>query len=735
MRALLSSLVLLGLVATASGQGVNCTLLGTFPPYSNDPFVGLWGYAAPNGDEYALIGTTAGTIVVDVSNPTNPIQRKWLPWGFASTRDIRTYSHFAYVVTGANAGFQILDLGDPGNPVALGVFGATHSSSARNVCVDVAAGRLYLVGCDTGTLVYDLTQNPANPTFLGYALPGGNVNYVNDLCVQNGYAYGAMLATNMLRIVDASAPLPWIALSNTSMPAAYTCWPNAAGTLCVATSGINGGGVRLFDISNKSSPQPLGQFSPNLSSRPSDAYLVGGFCHAIWDNLGYRCLDVRNPNNPVEVASFNTSSSACHPLLPSGNVLVAARLAGLDVIRPHIPDMQIAHASLGHTDDEDGPYEVTATVTSSVPVTSMTVYWRVGGTGTFNPVAMTPTGQPNEFGAAIPGHDAIATIEYYLEGTNSGGTWRQPVSGQYAFDIAGIRTLFHDGFETDLGWIHTAVLGADEWQRGAPTGANGTSGGVPWQDPPAAYAGSNVYGTDLGGPGFDGAYENLSLTYLISPAIAIRSGRAERLRFRRWLQVAPGDYALVYVNGLAVFSGQNIRDQSWQQVDIDISGLDLTGSMDVGFRLIANGVGQSGGWNIDELEVLGRSECAPPKLYGVGTAGGSGVPDITLAAPAAIGTTTDIEGRSIAPNAPTFTVLNFAVANQSAFGITTLVAVPWAVWFGTASVQGEIAVPFTVPNNAALDNVYVYAQMIPVDPAGPQGLAASRGLRFRVCPQ
>ncbi|MCA8952287.1 MAG: hypothetical protein KDE27_22440, partial [Planctomycetes bacterium] len=488
--------------------------------------------------------------------------------------------------------------------------------------------------------------------------------------------------------------------------------------------------VTFFDVTNKSSPQPLGQFTPSPTARPIDAYLIGDYCHALWDNAGYRCIDVRNPNNPVEVAYYNTyygsntwSATACHPLLPSGNVLFATRLAGLDVVRPHIPDMQIVHTSLGHTDDEDGPYDVTATVTSSLPIGSMRMYWRVGRFGAFTAVPMTPTGQPNEFGAPIPGHDAIATIEYYLEGTNSSGTWRQPVSGQYELEIAGVRTLFYDGFETDLGWTHTALLGIDEWQRGAPNGAAGTSGGIPWQDPPAAYAGSNVWGTDLGGPGFDGAYENSTVSYLVSPAIAIGSDRPETLRFRRWLQVSLGDTAAIYINGVQVFGWQNIQDQSWQQVDIDISGLNLAGSMDVGFRLSSNSAGQSGGWNIDELEIVKVSECVPPKLYGVGTAGGSGVPDITLAAPAAIGTTTDIEGSSIAPNAPTFTVLNFMDANQSVFGITALVATPGAVWFGTASAQGEIAVPFTVPNNAALDNVYVYTQMIPVDPAGPQGLA------------
>ncbi|MCA8951739.1 MAG: choice-of-anchor B family protein [Planctomycetes bacterium] len=730
--------------ASLSAQGVNCALLSNFNVHG--PFNDVWGYTAPNGDEYALLGSTTGTVVVDISNPGTPVERGWFPWASSTWRDIRTYGSYAYVVTEATAGFQILDLSNPNSPTQVGIFGTANSGNAHNVCIDVGAGRLYLVGCNTGTVAYDLTANPANPTFLGYALPGGSANYFHDLCVENGYAYGAMIYNGVLRIMDASAPLPWTALSNSPTPGSFThnCWPNAAGTLCVTTDEVSGGVVKFFDITNKNSPQPRGQFTPNATTIPHNAYLIGDLCHVSWYSLGYRCIDVSDPNNPVEVASYDTypgtTSSydgawGCYPFLPSGNVLISDRSTGLYVVKPQLTDMQITHAPLGRTSDEDGPYDVVATVTSSAPITSLTMNWRVGSGGNFTAVAMTPTGQPNQYGASIPGHDAVKTIEYYLEGVDSAGTRREPTTGQFAFDIAGVSTLFYDGFETDLGWTHGTFLGTDEWQRGAPTGAAGTSGGIAWQDPPAAYAGTNVWGTDLGGPGFNGAYENQSLTYLDSPMIATGSDRPTTLRFRRWLQVAPGDAAMVYVNGIQVFYGQNIQDTSWQQVDIDISSLNLAGSMTVRFQLFGNNAGWSGGWNIDELEILKLSECVPPKLYGVGTAGGSGVPDITLAAPAAIGTTTDIEGSGIAPSAPTFTVLNFMDANQSVFGITALVATPGAVWFGTASAQGEIAVPFTVPNNAALDNLYVYAQMIPVDPAGPQGLAASRGLRFRVCPQ
>ncbi|MCA8949744.1 MAG: choice-of-anchor B family protein, partial [Planctomycetes bacterium] len=201
MRILHSLLLAAVCAAPAFAQTANTTLLSNFNAHG--PFNDVWGYAAPNGDEYALLGCRTGTVVVDISNPSAPVERGFFPYGTSTWRDIRTYGSYAYVVTENTAGFQILDLSNPNSPTQVGIFGTANSNNAHNVCVDVGAGRLYLVGCNTGTPVYDLTTNPANPTFLGFALGSGNSNYFHDLCVENGYAYGSMIYNGVLRIMNA----------------------------------------------------------------------------------------------------------------------------------------------------------------------------------------------------------------------------------------------------------------------------------------------------------------------------------------------------------------------------------------------------------------------------------------------------------------------------------------------------------------------------------------------------
>ncbi|MCR9245482.1 MAG: choice-of-anchor B family protein [bacterium] len=331
------------LAAPIAAQGVNCALLGTFN--NHGPFNDIWGYVAPNGDEYALLCTTTGTVVVDVTNPASPVERGWFPWGNSSWRDARTYGNYAYIVTESTAGFQVIDLSNPNSPTLVGTRGTGNSNNAHNVCVDLGTGRLYLVGCNTGTPVYDLTSNPSNPSFLGFGLPGGNSNYFHDLCVENGYAYGSMIYNGVLRIIDPASPFPWAALSNRTTPNSFThnAWPNAAGTVCVTTDEQTGGVVKFWDISNKSNPQSLGQYTPNPSSIPHNAFIVGDKCHVSWYTEGYRCIDISDPNNPVEVASYDTwpgasgGFSGCwgvYPFLPSGNILVSDRSTGLYIVRP-----------------------------------------------------------------------------------------------------------------------------------------------------------------------------------------------------------------------------------------------------------------------------------------------------------------------------------------------------------------------------------------------------------------
>ncbi|MCR9245481.1 MAG: choice-of-anchor B family protein [bacterium] len=742
MHILRSAFVAVGVAASLAAQGTNCNLLGQFN--NHGPFNDVWGYVAPNGDEYALLGTTTGTVVVDVTDPANPVERGFFPWASSGWRDIRTYGQYAYVGSEGGQGFQILSLTSPNAPSVVGVFGTNDFSNSHNVCIDEGAGRLYLVGCNTGTPVYDLTANPTNPPLLGFAYGSGSSNYYHDLCVENGYGYGSMIYNGDLRVMDVTT-FPPTTLSDSNTPGSFThnAWPNAAGTVCVTTDEVSGGVVKFWDISNKNNPQGLGQFTPNPGSIPHNAYIIGNLCHVSWYTEGYRCIDISNPNNPIEVASYDTWPGGsggfngcwgCYPFLPSGHILLSDRSTGLYIVEPTLTTLAVAHTALPNTSNEDGPYTVDATVTTNQTLTSATVHWRIGSSGPFTATSMTPTGQPDQYAADLPGQNAVTEIQYYVEAIDAYGTRTSPANGVHAFLIGTVNELFYDDFETDQGW--TSGGSNDDWERGAPGGQSGTSGGTAWQDPSQAFQGAFVIGNDLG-TGTNGSYANNSSNWIRSPIIPTNNLQNLRLQFRRWLEVYPGDIATVRVNGAIVYAmtiGNN--DSSWVPVDLDISNItNSANQVQISFELQTNGSGISGGWTIDEVRLTQTSDSSPPQLYGPATAGTNGDPVIGLSRPACINTTTQIQGSNILANAPTFMVLNLADANTSVFGITSLVAPGAPTFFAAASATGDVDFPFSVPNDPSFDNLYIYSQIVPVDAGGPMGLAATQGMRFRICLQ
>ncbi len=736
-------------VAPMVAQGVNCQLLGTqnnHPGYAN-----IWGYVAPNGKEYALLGCNSGTSIVDCSIPQAPVERAFIPGANSTWRELNTYQQHCYVCTEAGGqGIQVIDLTNPDAPFLAGTFGQAQFNNCHTITCDTQTGRIYCNGTNNGTAVFDASVNRVNPTFIGYMTPSGNANYFHDFHTRNGFGYASMIYNGLLRIYDLST-WPGTAISSTATPSTFThnAWTNAQSTVCVTTDERAGSFVKFFDITNKAAPIGLSQYTTNPNSIPHNAYIIGNLCHVSWYTEGYILLDITNPSSPVEVASYDTWPGASggfngawgvYPFQPSGNIYILDISTGLYIVRPQLTDMTIAHVPLGTTNNEDGPYTVFADITSSNPISSVTLNYRVGTAGAFTQAAMTPTAVPNQYAANIAGQNAPTTVQYFIDAVDSQASRRSPAEGQHEFTVGTYTYVFDDDFETNLGWTHGMTATQDDWQYGNSLGLSGTSGGVAWADAPSAYSGTHCWGNDLGitvgGTTYNGAYQNNVGNWLQSPSFPTNGVQGLKLRYRRWLTLAAGDTARVLVNGVVVMTtSAAVRDLSWQLIEHDISAISNPASnLVVRFELQTNGTNVSGGWTVDDVEVLTISDAAPPLAYGQGTPGtGNITPVLGMSAPARIGTTTQLQGSSLLPGAGSFLVMNFAPDNVPVLGIQVLVASPGAVsLFQVASPAGLCSWPFTVPNSAAFDNLYLFNQVIGLDTGSPGGfLSASEGLRFR----
>lgn len=215
--------------------------------------------------------------------------------------------------------------------------------------------------------------------------------------------------------------------------------------------------------------------------------------------------------------------------------------------------------------------------------------------------------------SAVADNRSTVYIRWAMGPTDVGWTWGgwniddvELTGGVYVPKTA----FYQQNMNADPGW---SAEGA--WAWGRPTGGGGDHGGA---DPTAGYTGSNVYGYNL-----NGGYENnMTPKYLTTTAINCTGYTQVQLRFRRWLCVEESiyDHASVQISSNQVewltlwdFSGPTLVETAWSFQDFDISSVaDNQPTVYVRWGMGPTDVGWTwGGWNIDDVELLGRPVSVP----------------------------------------------------------------------------------------------------------------------------
>ncbi len=193
----------------------------------------------------------------------------------------------------------------------------------------------------------------------------------------------------------------------------------------------------------------------------------------------------------------------------------------------------------------------------------------------------------------LPGTRLEMHIDFF---DNTGKSWQS----DFSVRIQG----FFDDMEIEgrdqwtYGFITGAVNQQNDWQYGIPMGKLG--------DPSLAYSPDYCWGNDLGGSGWNGAYQNNVDNFLQMRSMNCSGWNSVFLQFYRWLNVAAGDRAYISVNGQVVWENNNItiNEAGWSKQTVNISlaagGQD---SVVIRFGLKTNGSGTAGGWTIDDVMV------------------------------------------------------------------------------------------------------------------------------------
>ena len=170
-----------------SQNSMNMSLLGTYD-YPTTEGNDIWGWVDANGDEYALVGLRNGFSVVNVSNPSSPLEEFFISDLNSTWRDVKTWGNYAYVTTEADAGLLIVDLTDMTGNTYTHITQFTNNSggsvsftSAHDIYID-ENGIAYIFGAGgpgfqpNGAIFLDVDANPTNPVYLGE----WNEEYIHD---------------------------------------------------------------------------------------------------------------------------------------------------------------------------------------------------------------------------------------------------------------------------------------------------------------------------------------------------------------------------------------------------------------------------------------------------------------------------------------------------------------------------------------------------------------------------
>ena len=327
-------------------------------PYA---YSACWGYVHPDGREYAVIGTSGGTAIYNITNPRAPFRVAFIPGPNSVWREMKQYRTWIYIVTegtwGSLRGMQVIRMTDPDHPVLAKTYTASNYVAAHTVSVDTTRALLFVNGTrsDAGNEVYpwqgmqifSLAQ-PESPVFLSAWPNSGpyySYEYIHDSVPVGNRLYASSIFVGTQRVLDVTDPTRPVEMASWTYPGAYythNAWPDSSGHTLYVTDEQNGQTLRVFDISNLSQPNLVTGLSANPKAIVHNAVVHGRELFLANYTEGLRVLDLTDPLHPAEFAWADTYSGpsggfsgiwgVC-PTLPSGTVIASDMQSGLWLLR------------------------------------------------------------------------------------------------------------------------------------------------------------------------------------------------------------------------------------------------------------------------------------------------------------------------------------------------------------------------------------------------------------------
>jgi len=348
----------------------------------------IWGWTDPeSGREIVLAGRTDGTSFIDITDPANPVVIGQVMRTDGSPgawwRDVKTYQNYAYIVADGSGehGMQVFDLTrlldvDPADmPVDFEPDMTYHGvASSHNIIINEETGFGYAVGSGSGPggcggqlHMLDL-RDPGNPQFMGcYNNPefggthdaqcviyrGSDADYVGrEVCI-NSNSNALILAD----VTDKDDPKTITVAQYPNTAYTHQGWLSEDHNYFFMNDELDEMNditdrtrTLIWDMSDLDEPILVNEFYHSNGASDHNLYVKGNLMYQSNYQAGLRILDITDPENPVEVASFDTApfaddvkgfagSWSNYPYFKSGVIVVSSQAEGVFMLRKQEQDL------------------------------------------------------------------------------------------------------------------------------------------------------------------------------------------------------------------------------------------------------------------------------------------------------------------------------------------------------------------------------------------------------------
>jgi len=529
-----------------------------------------WGYVAPNGAEFAVIGLSSGTAFVDISSPGAATLKAFITGPTSLWRDVRCYNGYCYAASEAGSGIQVMNLGRLHIDGTVALIGTvtdptTTTAATHTLALDETSGFLYRAGGGaTGLRMYDLS-NPAAPAYVG----AWSSVYVHEAQVktftsgpyagrQIAFCCGGLNTGNVntgLYIVDVTNKLNPIQLAYITYPNARYChqgWLDEQRQYFYINDELDEGATVtvtttiVLDVSNLSAPTYVGAFNNGNAAVGHNLFVKGTKLYEANYRSGFRVFDLAvSRTNPPEVAFFDTypgSDTAnfnglwnIWPFFPSGTVIGSDIERGLFVWTVAQPVATYAVANPPATILPQGGSTVDVAITAASGQTlnpstaTMTVTWPPAGSATSSMSLVAG----NTYRGTFPAVPCLSTATYRFEIRNTAGEPAFDTATRTVLSVVSQDTVVSTSFEAADGWVggvagDTATSGL--WVRvdpvatiAQPENDHSDAGTLCW------VTGNGAVGGTDGAADVDGG-----ATTLLSPAFNLTSFDEPQIEYWYW---------------------------------------------------------------------------------------------------------------------------------------------------------------------------------------------------------